>query len=110
MLIRRRIGLVTSLVEECSLQVHRPDSSEVEKRSRSRRKEPRSRESLEESYPTLIDCGPSRCAIWRPLRLQTSASVVQQLKAIFFERGAPEELVTDNDTAFRSRMFSEFAK
>ncbi|KAK4322347.1 hypothetical protein Pmani_006904 [Petrolisthes manimaculis] len=62
------------------------------------------------SYLTLIDCGPSRYAIWRPLRLQTSASVVQQLEAIFFERGAPEELLTDNDTAFRSRMFSEFAR
>ena len=29
---------------------------------------------------------------------------------MFCERGAPEELLTDNDTAFRSRMFSHFAE
>lgn len=62
------------------------------------------------SYLTLVDCGPSRFAIWRSLRNQTSANVIQQLEAIFFEQGAPEELLTDNDTAFRSRKFSEFAQ
>ncbi|KAG0715735.1 Intracisternal A-particle Pol-related polyprotein [Chionoecetes opilio] len=58
----------------------------------------------------LIDCGPSRFALWRPLRLQTSASIIQQLEAVFFERGAPEELLTDNDTAFRSKIFSAFTR
>lgn len=62
------------------------------------------------SYLTLIDCGPSRFAIWRHLRLQTSACVIEQLEAVFCERGAPEELLTDNDTAFRSRMFVHFAE
>uniref|UniRef100_A0A5S6Q596 Integrase catalytic domain-containing protein n=1 Tax=Trichuris muris TaxID=70415 RepID=A0A5S6Q596_TRIMR len=28
---------------------------------------------------------------------------------VFYERGAPEELLLDNDTAFRSRLFTEFA-
>ncbi|KFD58278.1 hypothetical protein M513_01041 [Trichuris suis] len=58
-------------------------------------------------YLSLIDCGPSRFAVWRPLRLQTSADVVEQLETIFCERGAPEELLTDNDTAFRIRTFSQ---
>uniref|UniRef100_A0A5S6R0A2 Integrase catalytic domain-containing protein n=1 Tax=Trichuris muris TaxID=70415 RepID=A0A5S6R0A2_TRIMR len=58
---------------------------------------------------TLIDCGPSRFAIWRPLSLQTSAHVIEQLESIFCERGAPEELLLDNDTAFRSRSFTVFA-
>ncbi|KFD49597.1 hypothetical protein M513_09540 [Trichuris suis] len=58
---------------------------------------------------TLIDCGPSRFAVWRPLRLQTSADVIEQLENIFCERGAPEELLLDNDTAFRSRPFTAFA-
>ena len=62
------------------------------------------------SYLTLIDCGPSRFSIWRPLNLQTSANIIQQLEGVFFERGAPEELLTDNDTAFRSKMFSRFAR
>ena len=43
-------------------------------------------------YLTLIDCGASRFAIWRQLRLQTSESVIKQLEAVFYERGAPKEL------------------
>uniref|UniRef100_A0A5S6R6C0 Integrase catalytic domain-containing protein n=1 Tax=Trichuris muris TaxID=70415 RepID=A0A5S6R6C0_TRIMR len=61
------------------------------------------------SYLTLIDCGPSRFTIWRLLRLQTTSEVVEQLEAVFHERGAPEELLIDNDTAFRSRTFRQFA-
>ena len=60
-------------------------------------------------YLSLIDCGPSRFAVWRRLRRQDSASVIQQLEAVFYERGAPAELLTDNDTVFRSRMFGQFA-
>ena len=63
-----------------------------------------------QSYLSLIDCGPSRFALWRLLRFQTSASVVQQLEGVFFERGVPDELFTDNDTAFRSKLFTEFAR
>jgi len=59
-------------------------------------------------YLSLTDCGPSRFALWRQLRRQDSAAVVQQLEAVFFERGAPSELLTDNDTAFRSRTFRQF--
>ena len=47
-------------------------------------------------YLTLIDCGPSRYAIWRKLRSQDTASVIRQLESVFFERGAPKELLTDN--------------
>ncbi|KRY52607.1 Pol polyprotein [Trichinella britovi] len=59
-------------------------------------------------YLTLIDCGPSRFAVWRRLRVHCSANVTEQLEAVFYERGAPEELLTDNDTAFRGRTFTEF--
>ena len=61
------------------------------------------------SYLTLIDCGPSRFAIWRPLRLQTSENIIEQLEAVFYERGAPDEILTDNDTAFRSKSFARYA-
>ena len=60
-------------------------------------------------FLTIIDCGPSRFAIWRQLRLKTSAAVVAQLRSVFLERGAPAELLLDNDTAFRSRQFEAFA-
>ncbi|KRX49801.1 hypothetical protein T05_11212 [Trichinella murrelli] len=59
-------------------------------------------------YLTLIDCRPSRFAVWRRLRVHCSANVIEQLEAVFYERGAPEELLTDNDTAFRGRIFTEF--
>ncbi|KRX51836.1 hypothetical protein T09_10653 [Trichinella sp. T9] len=37
-----------------------------------------------------------------------NANVTEQLEAVFYERGAPEELLTDNDTAFRRRTFTQF--
>uniref|UniRef100_A0A5S6Q5M4 Integrase catalytic domain-containing protein n=1 Tax=Trichuris muris TaxID=70415 RepID=A0A5S6Q5M4_TRIMR len=61
------------------------------------------------SYLALVDCGPSRFALWRPLRFPSSANVIQQLESVFYERGAPMELLTDNNTAFRSNMFMTFA-
>ncbi|MEL7521978.1 MAG: DDE-type integrase/transposase/recombinase, partial [Cyanobacteria bacterium J06553_1] len=61
-------------------------------------------------FLTMIDCGPSRFAIWRSLRWQTTEAVVAQLEGVFFEHGPPEEILTDNDTAFRSRQFTTFAE
>ena len=60
-------------------------------------------------YLSVVDCGPSRFSLWRLLRRGDSAHVVEQLHAIFNERGAPEEILADNDTAFRSRVFALFA-
>ncbi|KHJ43407.1 integrase core domain protein [Trichuris suis] len=34
--------------------------------------------------------------------------VIEQLETIFYERGAPEEILTDNDTVFRSQTFADF--
>lgn len=61
-------------------------------------------------YLTLIDCGSSRFAVWLQLILLTSNSVSKQLEAVFYESGAPEELLIDNDTAFCNRLFYDFAK
>ena len=56
-------------------------------------------------FLTLIDCGPTRFAIWRPLVRQDSSS---ELESIFYEREPPEEILTDNDTAFCSMEFRRF--
>ncbi|KRX30104.1 hypothetical protein T06_1451, partial [Trichinella sp. T6] len=40
-------------------------------------------------YLTLIDCRPSRFAFWQRLRVHCSANVIEQLEAVFYERGAP---------------------
>lgn len=61
-------------------------------------------------YLSLVDCGPTRFTVWRRIRRQDSASIIQQLEHVFFERGAPTELLTDNDTAFRSETFKRFAE
>ena len=60
-------------------------------------------------YPTLIDCGPIRFAVWRRLQRQDNDSVIQQLEFVFFERGAPVELLTDYHSASRSGAFKQFA-
>ena len=59
-------------------------------------------------FLTLIDCGPTRFAIWRLLVRQDSSSVIRELESIFYERGPPEEILTDNDTAFCSMEFRRF--
>ena len=41
----------------------------------------------------------------RQLRLQTNESVIRQL-----EHRAPEELLTDNDSAFHSKLLTDFAE
>ena len=62
----------------------------------------------DDHYLTLVDCGPSRYAIWRQIRRQDTASVIAQLEVVFLERCAPRELLTDNYTSFRSVSFLEF--
>ncbi|KFD46672.1 hypothetical protein M513_12440 [Trichuris suis] len=62
-----------------------------------------------ELYLTLIDCGPSRFCIWRRLSERSSTEIARHLESVFYERGAPEELLTDNDTAFRSNEDARLA-
>ena len=56
----------------------------------------------------MIDCGPARFEIWRRLPRQDATSVINQLKALFYERGPPTEILTDNDIAFRSSLLKTF--
>ena len=59
-------------------------------------------------FLTVIDCSPAWFAIWRRLPRQNATSVINQLKALFYERGPPTEILTDNDTAFRSSLLKTF--
>ena len=36
----------------------------------------------DQHYLTLIDCGPSRFSIWRPLQHQNAASIIRHLESI----------------------------
>ncbi|XP_043245437.1 uncharacterized protein LOC122393477 [Amphibalanus amphitrite] len=60
-------------------------------------------------YLTVIDCGPSRYAMWREIRRSDGSEIVRQLEALFLERGAPAELLMDNATEFKGRELKAFA-
>ena len=62
------------------------------------------------NFLTLTDCSPSRFSIWKRLARQDSATVIRQLEVVFFERGPPHELLSDNDSAFCSSEFRAFAR
>ena len=57
----------------------------------------------------LIDCGPFRFAVWRPLRWQDATAVICQLESVFLVHGPLTEILTDNSTAFTSEQFRKFA-
>ena len=59
---------------------------------------------------TLIYCGPSRFPSWRPLGHQDSASIIRQLETVFYDRGPPAKLLTDNGTVVCGEMFSNFTE
>ncbi len=52
-------------------------------------------------YLSLVDCGPSRFAIWRRIAAEGAAEVVRQFEEIFRERGPPWQLLLDNSATFR---------
>lgn len=53
-------------------------------------------------YLSVIDCGPSRFAIWRELTGESGKETADKLREIFLERGPPIEIISDNGTNFRS--------
>ena len=61
-------------------------------------------------FLTQPDCGPSRFSVWKHLARQDSSTVIHQLETVFFERGPPHELPTDNEPAICSREFRAFAR
>ena len=62
-----------------------------------------------EHFLMLINCGPSRFAVWWPLRRQDVTAVIRQLESVFLEHGPPTEILADNGTAFISEQFRKFA-
>ncbi|XP_063860663.1 uncharacterized protein LOC135100976 [Scylla paramamosain] len=60
-------------------------------------------------YQTLIGCEPRCYAIWRRLRRQDAICVIEHLESVFYERGALQELLTNNAASFRISVFHDFA-
>ena len=61
-------------------------------------------------YLSLVDCGPSRFAIWRELGREDGPCIVRQLESVFYERGPCGEILADNALAFTGRVFEEFCR
>ena len=55
----------------------------------------------------LIDCGHTRYAIWWSFAQKDPVSVHRQLSFVFYKRGTPEEILTNNDTAFCNQQVSQ---
>lgn len=60
-------------------------------------------------FLSLVDCGPSRFAIWRRLPNESAATIVTNLRQVVIEHGPFAELLLDNSTAFRSAAVRQFA-
>ncbi|XP_067949793.1 uncharacterized protein [Watersipora subatra] len=60
-------------------------------------------------FLSMVDCGPSRFAIWCRLPSETAAHIVAQLRTIVIERGPCDELLMDNSMAFSSATVAQFA-
>ena len=57
------------------------------------------------AYLTMIDCGPSRFAVWKAISSEMLLEISGKLLEVFRERGPPEQLLLDNATVFKSRRF-----
>ena len=55
---------------------------------------------------SIVDCGPSRFAIWREVRSENACEICDHLVEIFRERGPPSQLLMDNSPAFRSVSYT----
>jgi len=60
-------------------------------------------------FLSMVDCGPSRFAVWRRLQSESAEKIVVQLHSVVIERGPCEELLLDNSMAFRSASVEEVA-
>ncbi|XP_065668032.1 uncharacterized protein LOC136088275 [Hydra vulgaris] len=60
-------------------------------------------------FLSLIDCGPSKYALWRQLSSSYgSLAIVRILRLFFCERGAPSEILTDNEPTFKTKEIRSF--
>jgi len=61
-------------------------------------------------YLTVIDCGPSRFAIWRKVRSQSAEETAFNCQQIMYEHGIPDEVLVDNGGAFSGGDFSKMCQ
>ena len=63
-----------------------------------------------QKYLTIVDCGPSRFAIWRIIRSEAETEVVSVLRQVFSQFGPPAEILCDNGRSFTSKLMRDFCE
>ena len=58
-------------------------------------------------YLTMIDCGPSRFSIWKVIASESAQELSNVVEGIFREMGPPCEMLLDNYSSFRSKVFTD---
>ncbi len=58
-----------------------------------------------EKYLTIVDCGPSRYSIWKPIKSESVVNLAKTMEQVFRDFGPPAELVLDNFTSFKAPDF-----
>ena len=61
----------------------------------------------QQKFLSIIDCGPSRFAVWKLIKAEDVKSIGTEFSNLFCERGSPKELIIDNYTTFHSAEFSK---
>lgn len=59
---------------------------------------------------TMIDCGPSRFAMWRMVADESWQQITRVLMEVFTERGPPIEILLDNSSTFRSEQVGQLCR
>ena len=63
-----------------------------------------------EKFVTIVDCGPSRFAVWQRVNHESETEVVECLRKVFDLYSAPRELLMDNGMVFRSKGVEELCR
>jgi hypothetical protein len=61
-------------------------------------------------YLTMVDCGPSRFALWRRIPNEKDIVITEQFDEVFHERGPPGQLLLDNSATFRSEAVRQLCR
>ena len=55
-------------------------------------------------FLTVIDCGPSRFAVWKKIETEDATTIARGLETAFRTFGPPKEAIFDNGLSFRSSV------
>ena len=109
-------SIIRKVVKQCRECLSIDPSTEKIKRGILSKSETWSRLALDvthygnKKFLTIVDCGPSRFAIWKEINSEEATMITRNMEAVFRERGAPDEVLCDNGKSFRSVSFFDLCE